>query len=362
MKILITIQHGGNVHLFKNAIPLLEAAGHEIAVCARRKEVNVELLERYDIDHVVLGDEPDGWIDLARVFLGFTYRTYKFAREFEPDIVLASAGISATYVARLTDAESCIYLDTEPDVAPGVRLFTPFADTIYTPRWLRTEYGEKQIRYDGVHELAYLHPNQFEPDPSVLTNAGIDPDERFFVMRLNSWDAHHDIGKDGLTEAGIQTLIADLSELGTVYVTHEGELPSELDAHRLPVEPHQIHHLIYYADLFVGETETMTVEAGVLGTPTIRVSPFAGEGDMGKFIALGEIYDLVRSFPTEEESLAIREARLIAEDPDASTNWRKKRERLIEDTIDVTEYIVAEVEKRAEGAPRDSIRSSPPQT
>ena len=45
---------------------------------------------------------------------------------------------------------------------------------------------------------------------------------------------------------------------------------------QLKISPEKIHHLLYFATMFVGDSQTMTSEAAVLGTPAIRCNSFVG--------------------------------------------------------------------------------------
>lgn len=338
MRLLITIQHPANVHLFRHVIDRLESEGHAVRVAVREKDVTTELLRQYGIPYELLGRETDGLFDLAKVQLRYEYGVYRLAHRFRPDVITASGGLTASHVAALTDAQSVVFLDTETTVAPGNRLTIPFADVVCTPRSFRGKYGSKHRRYAGLHEHAYLRPERFGPDPERLQAYGVDPNERFFVLRLNAWKAHHDVNEEGFSQAGVRHLVESLSEHGEVYVSHEGRLPDELAAYRLPVPPQHVHHLLAYADLLVGEVATMTIEAALLGTPTVRLSPFAGLDDMGKFIEL-ERAGLVRSFSEDEERQAIERAEALATDDDASRRWERNRERHLDGTIDVANYI-----------------------
>ncbi len=337
MRIAFTIQHPSNVHFFRNAIGELRDRGHEVYVYAREKSVAVDLLKAYGIEHRVLADEPDGTVDLALTQLAYEYRMWQEFRRVKPDVVMANMGLAATHAAKLVGAEARIFIDTETTNAKQNKLVTPFADEIYAPRSLRTRFGGKAIRYDGMHEVAYTHPDWFEPDRSVLTQYGVDPDEPYFVLRLNAWEAHHDIGKQGISIGGKRQLIDDLTEYGTVYVSDEAEGPTPDGAEPIPVKPHEFHHLLAFADLYVGEVATTTIEAALLGTPTVRVSPFVGTD--GRLIDLGK-HGLVHSYRPESEQRAFRKVRELAADPDATARWVERRDDYMENIIDVTEFVV----------------------
>ncbi|WP_121740816.1 DUF354 domain-containing protein [Natronorubrum halophilum] len=342
MDIIITIQHAANVHFFKHVVRELEAAGHGVYVFAREKGVTGRLLDAYDIDHELLCGEPDSWLGLGLTQLSYELRLLRRALAIDPAYIVSSHGIAATHVATLVGAESHVYIDTETAINAGNRLTLPFADALYTPESFREEYGDNHGTYPGYHELAYLHPDRFEPDPSVLRRNGVDPDERYAVLRFGAWNGNHDVGKQGISSEGRREIVDVLGADGRVYVSDEsdGSIPSGSES--LPVPPAAFHHLLAFADIVVGEVATTTLEAGVLGTPTVRISPFAGSNEMGKFQQLEE-YGLVQSFHTSHEADGIDAIERICRDPNAAETWKNRRETLLDETVDVSEYVVSQL-------------------
>ena len=49
------------------------------------------------------------------------------------------------------------------------------------------------------HELAYLHPNRFTPDPGILDLLGVKESQRYVIIRFVGWGASHDKGHAGIT-------------------------------------------------------------------------------------------------------------------------------------------------------------------
>jgi predicted glycosyltransferase len=82
----------------------------------------------------------------------------------------------------------------------------------------------------------------------------------------------------------------------------------------------------------------MAIEAGLLATPSVRFNFLVEDGDLGGYDVLGDTYGLVRSTTDVEEGLELV-ARLAA-DPDAGRRWAERRARLVEDSIDVTEFML----------------------
>ena len=336
MKVVVTIQHPAHVHFYRNVIDELEARGHEVFVFARENDLAVPLLEHYGISHEVLAGPQDSLPKLIRVQLTYEVRLLRHARRIEPDVMTAIGGVAVSHVASLVGARSVVFLDNEGFACHKVTV--PFADAVCTPRNYGDEYGEKQVRYDGYHELAYLHPNRFESSPDALRSYGVEPDERYFVLRFRKWDALHDVGAGGLSLDGKRRLVSMLTDHGEVYITSTDELPSDLEPYRLPVPPHLIHDLLYFADCYAGDSATMATEAAVLGTPAVRVQSFAADERLTNFIELEEEYDLLRS--THDEEVALDYVDELVVDRDATRRWQKRRRRLFEDKIDVVPYVV----------------------
>jgi predicted glycosyltransferase len=46
--------------------------------------------------------------------------------------------------------------------------------------------------------------------------------------------------------------------------------------YQLKINPSDMHHLLYLSDLLISDSQSMSMEAAMLGTPSIRISDFAG--------------------------------------------------------------------------------------
>ncbi|OIB56109.1 DUF354 domain-containing protein [Natrialba sp. SSL1] len=342
MTIVFTIQHPAHVHLFRNPIKELEKTD-DVEVVVRDKEIIVDLLEAYDIDHTVLADGSGSISSLPLTQLKYEFNVWRHVRKFDPNVIVGVGGLTASHVATLTGATSIVFIDNEDRHAPSNKFVTPLADVICTPQTLENDYGSKQVRYDGFHELAYLHPDEFEPKAEILKKNGIDVDERYFVLRFVGWNAHHDVGRSGFSVEQKSTLVDKLSELGNVYITSESPLPSEFEEYRLPIEPHHIHHLLYFANMYIGDSQTMATEAAMLGTPSIRSNSFASENDMSNFKIFEDRYDLLYSVGDSDK--AITRALELANDSDSKSRWRSKSNKLMDDMINVNEFITKQIRR-----------------
>lgn len=333
VRILLTLQHPAHVHFFKHAYRELRASDHDVAVVARNEPVVAELCEAYDIDCRVLSGAADSLPSIAAAQLRYEVGMFRFAREFSPDVIAGIGGVAAAHVARLTGARGIVFTDTEHAKLSNALAF-PFADLICTPSCYRDDLRAKQYRYPGYHELAYLSPSRFTPDPSVLEAAGVGPDERFVVLRLSSWNALHDVGQGGLDDA--VEVVERLEETGVrVLIASSGPLPAEIESRRADIEPHRLHDLLAYATLFVGEGATTAVESAVLGTPAVYVNTLSA----GTLSELEERYGLLFGFHgPDRHRRGLERAMDILEEPDPE-RWERRREQLLADKCDTTSVV-----------------------
>ena len=338
MKYVITIQHPAHVHFFKHAIDELEDEGHEVHVFARDKEVAVDLLDAYGIDHEVLLDGQGSGLlggvgGMATSQLQYEYKLLKRAREIQPDVMAAIGGTAVAHVAALVGARSVVFTDTEH--APANKITFPVADEVWTPECFHDDAGSNQREYAGYHELDYLHPNRFDPDPSVLEDLGVDPKETLVVLRLVSWDASHDVGEAGFDD--IEDVVERLEETGAqVIITSEAPLPDDLEDRRATVEPHRIHDVLAYADLFVGEGATMAVESAVLGTPAVYVNTLR----MGYTDEIEARYDLLYNCQGAYRHANALDTAVAILDGSEGDDWEARRRQLLDEKGDVTETVL----------------------
>ncbi len=336
MRAVITIQHPAHVHFYRHVIDELETRGHEVFVFARENDLAIPLLNAYGIPHEVLAGPQSSLSELAKVQLAYELRLLRRVRRINPDVMTAIGGLAVSHVAPLVGARSVVFVDNEGTASH--RVTTPFAHVVATPRKYGESYGNGHVRYDGFHELAYLHPDYFEPNPDGLRAYGVEPSERYFVLRFRKWDALHDVGEGGLTLEGKRELVATLEAEGQVYISSTDPLPDDLSGYELPVPPTHIHDLLYFADGYSGDSATMATEAALLGTPTVRIQSFAArDQDMTNFVELEETYGLMRS--THDERVGLELIDELFTDPETPNSWKRRRHDLYEDKIDVTAFV-----------------------
>lgn len=332
MRILIDILHPAHVHFFRNFRSAMLGAGNEVLITARDKDLTLDLLAAYDIPAEVISIQRRGRLGLATELTTRVRRLLAIARRFQPDVLTGIMGPAIAPVGRLLRRPAVVFYDTENATATN-RWVYPMATAVCTPDCYSAPVRGNHITYPGYHELAYLHPNRFTPDPKVLAAAGITPGEWFAVVRFVGWQASHDLTERGLGAEAKHRLVRLLAERGRVFVSSEGPLPPGLPAAPLPVPPAQVHHLIAAAAIVVGESATMASEAAVLGVPAV----LASETGRGYTDDQERRYGLVRRVaPGDAAAVTAAVEQFLTGD---RTRYAVARRVLLDDKIDVTAWM-----------------------
>lgn len=335
-RILIEIGHPAHVHHFKHMYWDLEKMGWTGLFVTKDKECAIDLLKAYKLPYRILGTNKKG---VARKILSLPYFTLKMlsiARKFKPDMFVSRVSPLSGYASFLLRKPHVTCTDTE-NVKLLDSISEPFADVILTSESYLREHGKRQIRYPGTHELAYLHPNRFVPNPGVLDQLGIKPGEKFAVVRFVSWNAHHDIGHGGFSNENKLLLVDQLSRVLKVFISSESNLPPELAQYRIKIDPAEMHNVLNYASLFIGEGSTMAEESSVLGTPSILVTSCPRGGvidDMERFHLMEFL-----SNSTDDQDKAIRMAVSYAKSDEIKKQYENSLSLMLGEFIDVSAFL-----------------------
>jgi uncharacterized protein len=335
LRYLIDILHPSHVHFFHHFIRECEGAGHQVLITVRRRGMTTDLLADYGHPFQVLAAPRPKRIDLVWELLLGNMALGEITREFRTDALLGVSGISIASVGKRLGLPAYVFCDTESAMVSNWLTF-PRATEVITPRSFAKKVRGNHVTYPGYHELAYLHPRRFTPDPEIRRALGLAEGERFSLVRFVSWGASHDFFRRGFTTEGKRRLVESLLQRGRVFVSAEGSLPPGMEALRLPIPPILIHHALAAADLLVGESATMTSEAAVLGIPAVLCSPvergFTNEEESR--------YGLVRNTHCESDAILAAEEILDRTDgQSARAGLAESRRRLLAENVDVTGWM-----------------------
>jgi uncharacterized protein len=298
----------------------------------RDKDVLLELANRFGLRYTVLSAAPGSLLAAALVFAADTFRVWRLSGREHLGAWVTKYG-AGNIGARLRGCPSLSFNDDDADVVPLVAWTSyPFAHVVAATRWTRMgRFESKAIRYTGFHELFYLHPNRFLPDPGVRGELRLRPDERFVLVRLSALSAHHDIGVRGVGDHLIREIRRCCEGRATLIISSERPLPGDLEGYRFAIPADRIHHALAAAHFFVGDSQTMTAEAALLGTPALRFNDFVGRIS---YIAELERRRLAFGYKHDETATLLAKVDSLLASDDEKAECLQRREALLAEVPD----------------------------
>ncbi len=345
MNILFYIGHPAQYHFFKNAARKLVQDGHHIKLLIKTKDILEELLKEdgWEYENIQVKSRGNGKLSIFAASLKRTIRVIGIARRFRADL-LAGTDSSVAQAGWFLHRPCITTLEDDYEIICNLaRLTYPFTTTILVPDVCKVgKWEKKKVGYDGYMKLAYLHPSRFSPSEEVLEKYGISG--KFILLRLAKLTAHHDVGIKGLDVALVGKIIEISKKKGyKIFITSEKELDSQFEQYRLNIRFVDIHHILSFASLLVSDSQSMSMEAAMLGVPSLRFSDFAGR--ISVLEELESRYHLTYGIKTSEPHLLIDMIEKLLSNDMLKDVFQARRRSMLADKIDVTAFLVWFIEK-----------------
>ncbi len=277
MHIGLFLGHPAHFHMLKNTAKQLVADGHRVYFVIKQKDILEKLLQDAGYEYTLIREGRGGSIwGLIKSVLGMEWHMCQFLRDNKIDVLIGS---TLSFAARVIMRVPVLVMgEDDAEVVPKyAKMVYPWATEILTPVVCDNgKWNNHSCKFPSYHELAYLHPGNFTPMKKVVTSYGIDVDKPYFIFRFASLNAHHDKGIKGINREIAARLIEILKPHGRIYITSERPLEPEFEPYRIHINPLDMHHVMAFASLYIGDSQTMAAEAGVLGVPYVRFNDFVG--------------------------------------------------------------------------------------
>ena len=339
MKLLFHIAHPAQYHMFKHVIRNLKEKGHTVKVTINTKDVLEELMIADGVEFTNILPNRRKKNNKFTALLTLLKKDIKiFLLQWKEGYDLMAGTESAlSHVGWLFRKPVLIFDEDDVAVVPETSVISfPFATKLVSPvscdlgKWTK-----KKIAYQGYQKTAYLHSDYFAPDRKYVDPI-VEKKERYFLIRISALSAYHDTGKNGFTLEIIRKIVEMIKPHGKVLLSTEKNLPEDLQPYIFKIEVNKIHHFLNYADFIVADSQSMCVEAALLGTPSVRYSDFAGR--IGVLEELEHKYGLTYGIRVSEVDKLYEKIRELLKTKDLKEKWQKKRQKMLEDKIDVTAF------------------------
>lgn len=273
------ISHPAHFHMFRYTIENLIRDGHKVVTIIRPKDVLEELCQNAGMQVYKVKNRPKKWgmLGLGLFLIEKIFEVWRIARKEEPDLLVGSDGVLAVVGKLIKKPSFECYEDDAEAIALYAKMFFPLYSGLVCPECCSAgKWSFKKTGYKSYHELGYLHPNLFTPDRTKIEQYGIDTCKPYVLIRFAQLTAHHDVGIHGINTEIAEHVIQMLRPHVIIYITSERPLEPQFEPYRIRINPLDMHHVIAFASLYIGDSQTMAAEAGVLGTPFVRFNDFVG--------------------------------------------------------------------------------------
>lgn len=348
MNILVQLSHPAHFHLYKNVARNLIRDGHKVFILIKTKDILEDLLKQSGLPYYNILKEAHRkskfgmlWDMLVR-----DWRILRFVKKNKINLLTGST-VEVAQVGWLTRKYRVNTGEDDMNVVPLFpKMAGPFMGTILSPRVCNNYSLEPySVKYESYHELAYLHPNHFSADKQVVEKY-FPTDTPYFILRFSSLNAYHDKGIKGINVEIAQHLIDILQPHGRIYITSERELEPQFEPYRIPIKTLDMHHVMAYATLYIGDSQTMAAEAGVLGVPFVRFNDFVGR--IGYLNELEDVYHLGYGIKASENGAAMKMYKVVEDIlamPNLKEEWLARRQKMLSEKIDYAQFLTWFIEE-----------------
>jgi predicted glycosyltransferase len=289
MRIWVDCTAAAHPLVLRPIIERFRSLGHEVEVTAREYGQTLGVLERLGIPYTTVGAHGGASsFGKARALAGRSAALARRAWGQRYDLGIAHGSVDLAVVCgafRIPSAQMQDYefagLQRRISFRVARRVLVP--EAIPVQRLAKVDAPQRKLfRYPGLKEDYYLA--DFEPDPVVLGELGLDRERVIVVVRPPSEESEyheqsplHEHVLDRLaSEPGVQTVVIPRGERQAAAIrerlaTGDGRQATDL---LLPAHAIDAQSLIAFADLVVSAGGTMNREAVALGTPVYTT--FAG--------------------------------------------------------------------------------------
>jgi predicted glycosyltransferase len=275
MRVWVDCTAAAHPLVLRPVIERLRAQGHEVFITAREYGQTLGILDRLGLPYTTVGEHGGASrLGKARALGGRSARLARVVWARAPQLAIGHGSVDLAVVSasfRIPSVQMQDYefarLQRQIAFRLATRVLAP--ESIPLERLRKIGAKEKKlVRYPGLKEEYYLA--DFEPDPAVLGELGLDREKVIVVLRPPPETSEYHAPNDVYAATVRRLAVAPEAQAVIIPRTEEqGEAARALGAANLIVPERAIdaQSLIAYADLVVSAGGTMNREAVALGTP-----------------------------------------------------------------------------------------------
>lgn len=270
MKVIIDIYHPADVNFYKNAIKELIDRGNEVDLIVRPRGKLVSILQKElpDVHCKIIGKHLSTIVGKVSGYIEREIELLLYLKNLNFDIG-TGFGSQICYASKILGKPSVAFDDDFEYKLPF------YLSKLSATRYVMPEYipssGRNIYKYNGLKELAHLHPKYFKPNKRVLEPYELKPNEYIFIREI----ANTSLNYNGIIP-NLHEITHHLKKLDfKIIVSLEDKSLKEGFGENCiilkePVE--DIYSLLSFAALTISSGDTMARESCLVGTPSIYTS------------------------------------------------------------------------------------------
>jgi uncharacterized protein len=331
--ILFYFGHPSQYHFLKYTIKELRNKGYSILIVIKTKDILEELLlnDKEEYYNILPEGRKQTKVQILIGLIKRDFRLFKFVFNKGIDLFIGTDP-SLSHVGWILGIPIITVLEDDIEVVSSLANLTfPFTSVIVTPQIVRVgRYSKKKIGYEGYMKLAYLHPTYF-----VAKELPID--KPYSLIRLSGLNAYHDFGIGGIDDSLLEIIITRLALVGEVYISSEVPLKSKFKKYLLKINHSEFHQYLASAKILISDSQSMSMEAAMLGIPSIRYSDFTGR--ISVLEELEHKYQLTFGIRTSNPNLLLAKIDELIGEKNIVELFQSRRNQMLSEKIDVSAFM-----------------------
>jgi predicted glycosyltransferase len=268
MRILFDICHPAHINLFKHTI-------HHL--CSQQDSLIVTFLDRGKIGDIIRKEFPPAvkFFKVGRhrgsfcsiIFEANIARVFKMMgimRKEKPGICLSAGSFTCGFAAKFCGVPN-IQFDDDPERKMNLLLERITADELYFPPVLRQAGKIKTIT--ALKEWAYLSPDTFSPDETILDKYNLVKKDYLFIREISNKSINYKNQKTNV----IADIAYEIKKHEAILSLEDKNTRDQYPEHWIvldePVE--DIHSLMYFSKMIISSGDSMAREGAILGVPSV---------------------------------------------------------------------------------------------
>ncbi len=341
MNILVDISHPAQLNFFKNVIKALSQNGDNVIITSIKRgklqEISAKELPGFCVKYV--GSHSGNKLSIvleANLFKFF--RLLLFLINKKVDVGVSVGGFVLGFVLKIYRVPNIQY-DDDPESSKNFLLERLTSTELFLP--LFSVPNKKIRRFKALKEWAYLSPKYFTPAIKELDNYNLEPQRYIFVREVSTGSLNYANQQSNIIATFARDLphnyyriLLSLEDKSTI-----NQYPSDWILLEEPLS--DIHSLIYFSKVVISSGDSMAREGAMLGVPSI----YCGIREMAAnkvMIDKGMLFHKnVKDVPRFVEQMISSDIKIEEQD--------KFRERLEDEWVDVTGFIIETIKRYQKG-------------